>query len=147
MADVNLTAHKTVGPFFSNQEEIVKVQYNFANDGGATASDFMLLTAGEDLCITDFYVHGITELDSAADGATIDLGVDGGDEDILLDGVAEASFAADAIVKPTVVEGAPNVMPLPLKLASGGKIRMKILGEALTSGACEFVFKAHAIKS
>ena len=141
MADVNMKAHKTVGPLFSNEEQLVRVQYNFADDGGATANELQIFTAGQALVITDFWVRGIVELDSAADGASIDVGITGGDEDILLDGVVEATFAAGALVAPTVVEGAPNVLPLPLKLASGGKIQMKIVTEALTSGQCEFCFK------
>ena len=139
MANVNVNDHKTVSKFMDSVE-LVKVVYDFAQDGGATANELQLFTAARDLVITDFWVRGITELDSAADGTSIDVGIAGGDEDILLDGVAEATFAADALVGPTVVEGAPNVLPLPLKLAEDGAIQMKVVDEALTSGKCEFNF-------
>lgn len=139
MADKNVADHKTVN-LFRNEEALVRVLYDFAKDGGATTDAYMLLTADEDIVITDFWVRGITELDSAADGTSIDVGIDGGDEDILLDGVAEATVAAAALVKPTIVEGAPNVLPLPLKVAATGQIQLKILAEALTSGKCEFNF-------
>jgi len=140
MADVNVADYQTIGPAFTYAQELVRVEYDFANDAGAAADDYMLWEAGADLVIHNFWAKGITELDSATDTATIDLGTDGVAEAILLDDVAEATFAADAIVKPTIVEGAPNVMPMPLKIASGGKIRMKIANEDLTSGKCEFCF-------
>ena len=140
MADVNLTDHKTVGSMFSNAQELVRVQYDFDNDTGESDDDYMVLTAGDDVVITDFWIRGITECDSSGDGASIDIGIDGGDEDILIDGVAEATLAADALVQPTVVEGTPNVLPLPLYLPSASKIRMKILGEDLTAGKFEMVF-------
>jgi hypothetical protein len=136
----NLTDHKTVSPPFANTKSIVRVEYDFANDAGATGA-LTALTADGALVITGFYVKGITELDSAADGTSIDIGINGGDTDVLVDGVAEATFAAGAIVKPTIVEGAPNVYPLPLALADGGKIDFEIVDEDLTSGKCEMVFE------
>ncbi|RKZ07632.1 hypothetical protein DRQ25_11100 [Candidatus Fermentibacteria bacterium] len=139
MADKNVADVKTVN-LFRNEEKHVRVIYDFATETGAVADDYMLMIADEALVITDFWVRGITELDSAADGATIDVGIDGGDEDILLDGVAEATVAAAALVQATVVEGAPNVFAMPLALAASGQIRLKIIGEALTSGKCEFNF-------
>lgn len=139
MADKNVADIKTVNTF-RNAETLVRVIYDFSVDGGAATDTYMLMVADEDLVITDFWVRGITEFDSAADGVTIDLGIDGGDEDVLLDGVAEATFAAGALVGRTIVEGTPNVDPLPLKLAADGQIQMKVLGEALTAGKAEFCF-------
>ena len=139
MADKNVADHKTVN-LFRNEEKLVRVLYDFDTETGAVADDYMLFTADEDLVITEFWIRGITELDSAADGATIDVGIDGGDEDIFINGVAEATVAAGALVQATVVEGAPNVFAMPIKLASAGKIRLKLIGEALTSGKCEFNF-------
>jgi len=133
---------KTVTAPFGNTEAMVRVIYDFAADAG-DAGALELLEADGAIVITDFYVRGITELDSAADGSSIDVGISGGDTDILLDGVAEASVAAGALVKPTIVEGAPNVMPMPLLLADGGKIIQTIKDEALTSGKCEYFFKYH----
>ena len=141
MADKNVKDHRVVGQPFGNESIFVKVLYDFDEDTGESDDDYMLFTADGDLVITECYFRGITELDSAGDGASIDVGIDGGDEDVLFDGVAEATVAAGALVKTTIVEGAPNVLPLPLKLADGGKIRLKILGEDLTSGKCEFNFR------
>lgn len=133
---------KTIGAPFGNAEEMVRVVYDFSEDAGATGA-LDLLETEDDIVITDFYVRGITTLDSAADGASIDVGISGGDTDLLIDGAAEATVAAGAIVKPTIVEGTPNVLPLPFKLAADGKIIQTIIGEALTSGKCEYFFKYH----
>ena len=148
MASVAVKDHKTVGPVFHNDKELVRVKYSFADDGGVLGSTtpLILLTAGDDVVITNFWVRGITELDSAADGTSIDVGVAGGNTDVLLDGVAEATFAANALLQPTLVEGTPNVPALPLKLASAGKIEMLIVDEALNAGECEFVFEVAKFK-
>ena len=137
-----VTDHKTVAAPMGNAEQMARVTYDFAADAGAIGA-LDLLTADGAIVITDFYARGITELNSAANGTTIDVGVSGGNTDVLLDGVAEATFAAAALVMPTIVEGGPNVMPMPLLLASGGKIIQTIVGEALTSGKCEYFFKYH----
>ena len=141
MADKNVADHKTVGPLFSNAMELYRVEYDFANDAGAAADDYMMLTAGADIVILESWIQCITECDSAADGASFDIGIDGGDEDLLYDGVAEADTTAGTLIQATVVEGAPNALSMPFKLADGGKLRMKILGEDLTAGRFEVCFK------
>lgn len=139
MADKNVADHKTVSKFMDSVE-LVKVIYDFDQDTGESDDDYMLFTAARDLVIMDAWIRCITECDSAGDGASFDVGIDGGDEDVLFDGVAEADTTAGALIQPTVVEGTPNAMPMPLKLAEDGKIRMKILGEDLTAGKVEFNF-------
>lgn len=141
MATVNMSGRAKAGAAFGNEKVLVKGVYDFAVDGGVLNNKYVLLETDDDIVITDFWVKGITELDSAADGTTIDVGILAGDEDILLDGVAEATVAAGVIVKPTVVEGTPNVLPMPLKLAADGKLVMTVLTEALTSGKCQFVIE------
>ncbi len=136
----NVKDHKTVGAPFPNEEKIVRVIYDFAEDAGDTGA-LNLITADGDLVITDFWVRGITLLDSSADGTSIDVGIVGGDTDVLMDGVVEASFSPGALIKPTIVDGTPNAIPYPLKLADNGSIAMTIVTEALTSGKCEFCFK------
>lgn len=133
---------KVIGAPFGNAEQMVRVTYDFAADAGAVGA-LDLLETKQAIVITDFYVRGITVLDSAADGTSIDVGVHGGDTDLLLDGTAEATFAANALIKPFIVEGDPNVLPLPFVLAANGKIIQTIVDEALTSGKCEYFFKYH----
>ena len=147
MASKLVNDHKYVN-VFTNEESLIRVVYDFDEDAGALGSStpLTLFTANDDLVITEFYVRGITVLDSAADGTSIDVGVAGGTTDILLNGVVEASFSADALIQPTIVEGTPNVLPLPLYVPKDDKVEMLIVDEALTSGKCEFVFKVCKFK-
>jgi len=141
MADKNVADHKYVSPMFHNAITLIRAIYDFALDTGESDDDYMLITAGsDDVVIHGYWVRGITLFDSAGDGTTVDVGVDGGDEDILMDGIVEASFAADALLQATIVEGAPNVMPMPLILPANTAIRMKFAVEDLTSGKAEFNF-------
>jgi hypothetical protein len=140
MANVAADDKKIAGPEFGNAMEVYRVKYDAAVDDLTTANDVELLGASGDIVIHACYIKGITDFDSAGDSVAIDVGIDGGDEDILFDGVAQASLVADALIQPTIVEGTPNVMPMPLKLASGGVIIMKKLSEAVTAGKCEFMF-------
>lgn len=139
MADKLVDDYKVVN-IYRNSEALVRVIYDFAKDGGAATDTYHLFKADEALVLTDFWLRGITELDSAGDGVTIDLGIDGGTEDSLLNGVAEATVAAGALIQPVVVEGTPNVVPLPLIIAADEIMQLKVIGEALTSGKCEFCF-------
>lgn len=141
MAAVDAVGKKLVGPLFDNEKQIVRVTYDAAVDNLATADTVNLIEAQADCVITGFACHVETEFDSAGDALTIDVGVLGGDTDILLDGTAQAALTAGAVVGPTVVEGTPNVLALPLKLADGGKIALTKAGAAVTAGKCQFVFE------
>ena len=125
----NLNNKKTIGAPFSNSIEIVRVIYDFAVDGGAIGT-LEALEAQDNLVIHGFYAKGITVLDSTADGSSIDVGIQSGNVDILLDGVVEATFAADAIIQATIVDGTPPAHPMPLSLPSGGIIDFEIKAEA-----------------
>lgn len=131
--------YKTVNGGFGNQKSIVKVVYDFSKDAGATGALDLLVASG-DMVITSFHAKVLTTCTSGG-SATIDVGVSGGDTDILLDGFAVASMTAGALIMPTIVEGTPNVMPMPLKLASGGKIIQTIGVAAFTAGKVEYVFE------
>ena len=126
--------YKVVASPFSKARELIEVTYDFAADAGATGA-LDLFKASEDIIITDFYVKGVTVLDSAADGSSIDVGIVGGDTNALMDGVVEASFAAGA-----VVYDATNQVK-PLKVAKDEVVAMEIMAEALTSGKCTFFFE------
>jgi len=130
----------TVGAPFGNAKQQVRVIYDFAADAGAIGA-LELLETSDDIVITKFSIRGITVLNSALDGTSIDVGVLGGTTDLLLNGIVEASFSEGALLLPPVVEGTPNEMPLPLKLAADGKIIQTIVDEALTSGKCEYFFE------
>lgn len=124
---------------FDNAESIVRVTYDFSKDAGAVGV-LDLFEAQGDMVITEFYANVKTACTSGG-SMTLDVGVVGGDTDILADDIAVASLTAESFHIPPVVEGTPNVLALPMKLASGGKVAMQIKTAALTAGKIEFVLK------
>jgi len=130
---------KSANGGFQNEKQILKVVYDFAKDGGATGA-LDLFTAQDDIVITGFYAKVLTTCTSGG-SMVLDVGVSGGDTDILLDGVAVASLTANSMHIPPVVEGTPNVLALPMKLADNGKIIQTIGTAALTAGKIEYVFE------
>lgn len=133
----SVSNYKTVGKPFSNAKKVIEVEYDFSKDAGAVGV-LDLMKAQDNMIVTGFYVKGDTELDSAADGVTIDVGIKGGDSNALIDGIAEAVFATGAVVYDKTNQ------IVPLKLAADDILSMEILGEALTSGKCKFCFELAA---
>ena len=131
---------KTVGPTFTNAEEVVRVIYDFSVDGGATGA-LDLFTAGADIVIT--HAHATVKTTCTSGGsATVKWGVTG--SDALFANTTQgavASLTAGAVVVPPAVEGTPNALPLPVKVASGNKALMTIGTAALTAGKIEFCIK------
>lgn len=130
---------KSANGGFQNEKQIVKTVYDFSKDAGATGA-LDIFEASSDIVITGFYAKVLTTCTSGG-SMVLDVGVSGGDTDILLDGVAVASLTANSMHIPPVVEGTPNVLALPMKLASGGKIIQTIGTAALTAGKIEYVFE------
>lgn len=136
-----LAGAKTIGPSFGNAEEIVSAVYDFSVDAGATGA-LDIFTAGEAIVITGFHTTVMTTCTSGG-SATLIVGISGGDTDIFLNATqgAVASLAAAYTAVPPAVEGTPNVLPLPVALASGGKIIQTIGTAALTAGKVKYVIK------
>ncbi len=126
-----------IGKPFSNATSKHEIVYDFAKDGGAIGV-IDLFKALDGLVVTGFYVKGTTELDSAADGSSVDVGIKAGDTNALIDGAVEADFAAGAVVYDKTNQ------IVPLKVEKDAVVSMEILGEALTSGKCTFVFEIAA---
>lgn len=122
---------------FSNEEKYIKVNYDFANDTGGIA-DYIALTAGADLIITDFYM--VVNTTCVGTGANIDLGVGAGGAEILSD--------KDG---PTLVETAganvfvADAAMLPLYVPAAGTIQMGVETAALTAGAFDLYFKVKKV--
>jgi hypothetical protein len=121
---------KTVYGGFTNQEEWVPVVYDFAVDGGEV-EDNIVLTAGEDLVITDFYAEVITAVTSAG-SLVADLGVGAGGTDIWSD-KAVADLAIGTV---HTFDTATK-----LKLASAGTVQLGVEAAAATAGKIRFWFK------
>lgn len=132
---------KTIGPTFNNAEEVVHAYYDFSVDGGGQAAKD-IFTAGEAVVITGFHATVVTTCTSGG-SATLILGISGGDTDIFCNTTqgAVANLSAAATIVPPAVEGTPNVLPLPVALASGGKIIQTIGTADLTAGKIKYVIK------
>lgn len=133
---------KTAASPFSNEEKVIKVVYDFAVDGGATGQ-LDLITADGDLVVTGF--HGVVKTTCTSGGsAVVEVG-DTNDDDMYAASLAVAGLTAGTVIKPTVVEGTPNVIPFPRKLADGESLKMKIETATLTAGVIEWTFKVQRL--
>jgi hypothetical protein len=122
---------------FSNQMEVVRGRYDFSVDAGATGA-LDIFTAGQAIVITHFSLTVKTACTS--DGsATLKVGITGDDDRFATTTQgAVANLTLGAIIVPPAVEGTPNVLPLPVKLASGDKVLQTIGTAALTAGVVEY---------
>lgn len=132
MAQLTAAAHKTLGANYSNERQTVKLTYDFANDGGATADTIVLGTAGRKILILDACVHVETACTSGG-SATLAIGVSGGDADAFLDATsgAVANLVDDFCEKETAGQK--------IVVASGGKIEAVIATAALTAGKVNLI--------
>jgi hypothetical protein len=121
---------KSVGSDFGNQENLIRVQYDFSVDGGAIGDlDLSELSQGDSLA----RLVGVS-VETLAEGATatISVGIGGGTEFLATEAVD--SFTAGTMVQPDEAGY--------LKLADGsGKLTMSIATAALTAGKMTFIFK------
>ena len=126
-----------VGPAFSAGMEMAHAEYDFSVDGGATGA-LDIFTAAEDIVITHFHSKVMTTC--VGPTATLKVGITG-DDNLLMDVTqgAVANLTANAVILAPAVEGTPNVLPLPVKLASGAKILQTIGTAALTAGKVKYV--------
>jgi hypothetical protein len=96
----NVAAHKYVGKGFSNEVQLAKFTYNFANDTGAQAT-YTLGTFTDKVMIT----NAIVQVETACAGATatVTIGLAGTDVDCFLTTAhgAVASLTDDATFKET----------------------------------------------
>lgn len=128
-----LVGAKTVGAPFKNAVEVVRVIYDFAEDGGQV-EDNTVLTAEGNVLVRCIGAKVITAPTSGG-SATIDLGKGtSGTEFISTE--AYTSFALNALY---ASESAAFV-----KLADGEVINMGVATAALTAGKIEFIFEVAA---
>lgn len=132
-----LAKAKTIGKVFSNAVVVERVSYDFSVDGGATGA-LDIFTAAADLILVGFSAVVKTAATSGG-SATLKVGVTGDDDAFMTTTQgAVANLTANAAIFPPAVEGTPNTLPLPLKLASGAKILQTIGTAALTAGKVEY---------
>lgn len=124
----------------SNEEVVLRTQYDFSVDGGALGA-LDIFEASADIIITGF--HAVVKTAGTSGGsATLKVGITA-DDDLFMTTTqgAVASLTLGAAIFPAVVEGTPNVLALPVKLVSGAKVLQTIGTAALTAGKVEYVIK------
>ena len=124
---------KTVAAPFKNAVEVVRVIYDFDEDGGQV-EDNTVLTAEGNLIVRCVGVKVHTALTSGG-SATVDLGK-GTSGTEFVSGEAYTSFSLNALY---ASESAAAV-----KLADGEVINMGVAVAALTAGKLEFIFEVMA---
>lgn len=135
-----LKAHKSAGAGFGNEIEVRRIVFEVGAklDSGSTGA-LDILTATEALMVVGFWSKVITSGVSSG-SATLKVGVTG-DDDRFMNTTqgAVAELDAGAVIIPPALEGTPNVLPVPVKLAAGDKILQTIGTEAMTVCKIEYV--------
>jgi len=125
-----LKAAKTVGAPFSNTVEVVRVIYDFAQEGGEV-EDNTVLTADGDVLVRCIGAH-ILVAPTSGGSATIDLGK----------GASGVQFiSTEAIATFTLNSFYASESAAAVKLAAGEVINMGVATAALTAGKIEFIFE------
>lgn len=131
---------RTIGAEFRNEEQVVRVIYDSTVDGLVQGA-LDLFTAQKDVIITGF--HSYVKVAATSGGsATLIVGITSDtDAFMTLAQGAVANLTLGAMIKPPAVEGTPNLLPLPLKLAAGAKVLQTIGTADLLTGQVEYVLK------
>lgn len=127
---MSLKGKKTIGAPFANEAEIVRVVYDFAEDGG-TVGDYDVVEA-ESNCVVKLKYAAVKAAVTSAGALVADLGKGDGGAEFWSD-QGKAALALDAIVCADADAG--------VKLSSGEKIVLGIEGGAVSAGKVEFVFE------
>lgn len=114
---------------FSQEQNFIEVEYDFANDGGATGS-LDLLTVKEAMVVETAYLKVKTACTSGG-SATVAIGVSGGAG--IVAATAVASLTSGAVIAPAST--------VPYKLAADAVVQLTIGTAALTAGKIIVVLK------
>lgn len=129
-----LSNHRTVGAPMGNASELVRVEYDFANDAGAIA-DYDVLTADGSVLVE--LVNIDVETAVLSDGAlVVDLGKEAAGTDFLSD-TGKAALAVDAQLPADTVGTI-------VELADGEKIVMGVEAAAATAGKFHMMFRIYS---
>ena len=121
------------GAPFTNESQIIRVVYDFANDGGATGLlDLLKSDANDDIVIVGGWLNVLTTFTSGG-APTLDAGASTADPNGLLAAVALGSLTAGSLIKFLAAT-------TPLKVPKTETVNMEIKTAAYTAGKAEFVF-------
>ena len=125
---------KVVAAPFGNVSELVRVTYDFAEDGGAIG-DYDMIEADGNLLV-ELVNADVKTAVTSADAILFDIGKGDGGTEFWSD-VVKATLAIDAQV-------ASEVVGKIVELADGEKIVMGIEAFAATAGKITFTFRTYA---
>jgi hypothetical protein len=120
---------KTIGQEFDNDSTIVRAIYDFSVDGGAIGA-LDVFTATQDVVILGIYANVKAAVTSGG-ATTVAVGIDA-DPDTLIDETLKAAMGTGVMVSPILAA-------LPIKLASGAKVKINIADFTVTAGKIEIV--------
>lgn len=121
---------KTAGAGFTNEDQIVRVVYDFAEDTGAVA-DYDVLVADSDCVVMLKHMAAKTAVTSGG-SLVLDLGKGAGGTEF---------FSDKAVAALTLNSIHVTSAPAAVRLTSGDKIVMGIEAAAATAGKLEMVFE------
>lgn len=121
---------KVVGAQFPNSCEIVRVEYDFAVDGGATG-DLTLLTA-DSQCVVFLKYASVKTAVTSGGSLTLDIGK----------GTSGAEIFSNKAVAALTLDSL-HVGSAPVEIAVDEIVNMKIEAAAATAGKVEFVFEVY----
>ena len=125
-----LAAYKNVHGGFSNASEVIRVKWDFSEDGGAVG-DFDVLVAQGAVAVK-FSFGKVVDAVTSGGLLTVDLGKGSGGTEFL-SGVAVASLTANSLQAPASAGY--------IKLADGEKIVLGLNVAAATAGSIEMCFE------
>lgn len=138
-----LKKHQTVYAPMSGDEEEIRIEYDFAEDAGATGA-LDIATAGEDLILVSAHAR-VLEACTSEGSATLEWGDEDNDDRFAnTTQGAVANLTKDAVIFPIVPasgEAESIAPPVPFKLASGKKLVQTIGTAALTAGKVQYVIR------
>lgn len=130
---MSLSNKKNIGAPASQSERIVKVIYDFADDGGTIADYDVLENTGTDACVVELESIQVETAVLSAGALVMDLGKGDGGVEFKSD-LAKTTMAVDAMIS----SDAPNTK---VYLANGEKVVLGLEAAAATAGKIHMVFK------
>lgn len=126
----NADNHKTVAAGYGNDQDIVRVTWDYDVDGGAAAA-LNLITASGDVLVKEF--HAIVKTAVASSGSlTLIGGIAGGDTDAAFSSVPASTLALDYVIQ--------QASTVPFLLSDGESVAQTIGTAPASAGKIEYVF-------
>lgn len=135
MANVTADTYRKIDSGYYNEKQIMRVVYDFAQDGGATADTYRLAEVTGKILVVQATAHVITAFTSGG-AATVAIGAETADADAFLASTAVGTLVDDYVVKTAagqtlVIDGATATDYVSLTIGTA----------ALTAGKIEVILE------